>query len=787
MSCDQCKSGYFYDDSKCITSCPKGKYADISKRTCNNCNNKCATCSNAKDCDTCFENRVTRACECPANTYDSLDYKKACTICSTISIGCSNCNATTCLACLTTYFLEGNSCVKNCPPGKYGNTTNRQCTACLDKCATCSNATDCDTCFENRVIRSCECPANSYDSLDFKKSCTICSTISIGCSNCNATTCLACLLPYFLEGNSCVKNCPPGKYGNTTNRQCTACLDKCATCSNATDCDTCFENRITRACECPANTYDSLDYKKACIECSTISNGCSTCKAKTCQACLSPYFLEGNSCVNICPPGKYGNTINRQCSACLDKCATCSNDTDCDTCFENRVTRACECPANSYDSLDFKKPCTICSTISIGCSNCNATTCLACLPTYFQDGNKCVKVCPPGKYGNLTNKQCSACLDKCATCSNDTDCDTCFENRVTRACECPANTYDSLDYKKACIKCSTISNGCSTCKAKTCQACLSPYFLEGNSCVNICPPGKYGNTINRQCSACLDKCATCSNDTDCDTCFENRVTRACECPANSYDSLDFKKPCTICSTISIGCSNCNATTCLACLLPYFLEGNSCVKDCPPGKNGNTTNRQCTSCLDKCVTCSNATDCDTCFENRVTPSCQCPANTYDSLDFKKPCTICSTISIGCSNCNATTCLACLLPYFLEGNSCVKNCPPGKYGNMTNRQCTACLDKCATCSNATDCDTCFENRVPQQCNCPQYSYDSNVFNQACAMCSTFSTGCATCNATECLTCKSPQYFQQNQNKQCDSCQNIMTKIHFSSDFLDLIIDF
>ncbi|EGR29280.1 hypothetical protein IMG5_159490 [Ichthyophthirius multifiliis] len=106
-------------------------------------------------------------------------------------------------------------------------------------------------------------------------------------------------------------------------------------------------------------------------------------------------------------------------------------------------------------------------------------------------------------------------------------------------------------------------------------------------------------------------------------------------------------------------------------------------------------------------------------NRVAPACGCPIHHYDNLNQQLTCLACSVISVGCSTCDNKTCQACLPSHFLDGNSYVMACPAGKWGNTANRQCTACLAKCVTCSNDITCDTCFENRVPQQCNCPQYS--------------------------------------------------------------------
>ncbi|EGR29541.1 zinc finger lsd1 subclass family protein, putative, partial [Ichthyophthirius multifiliis] len=238
---------------------------------------------------------------------------------------------------------------------------------------------------------------------------------------------------------------------------------------------------------------------------------------------------------------------------------------------------------------------------------------------------------------------------------------------------------------------------------------------------------------------CMPQCAKCNNDTSCSSCFDGQ-----------YLNIDNCQNCGIAQ-----CQKCtDGISCDLCEIGYFYNDSQCISSCPKKKYADASTRTCQDCNSKCATCSNATDCDTCFKNRVGTTCECPAYSYDNLNYTQACIECSTISIGCSTCNATKCQACLSTHFLDGNSCVTACPAGKWGNTTNRQCTACLFKCATCSNATDCDTCFENRLTQQCNCPQYSYDPNIFNQACTLCSTFSTGCVTCSKTECLTCKIPQ---------------------------------
>ncbi|EGR34654.1 zinc finger lsd1 subclass family protein, putative [Ichthyophthirius multifiliis] len=312
---------------------------------------------------------------------------------------------------------------------------------------------------------------------------------------------------------------------------------------------------------------------------------------------------------------------------------------------------------------------------------------------------------------------------------------------------------ESLGIREFAIYANECKAGCVQCtdsvSCNSCDLCKSGFVYNDFQCVSACPNNKYVDNATRTCHDCDHKCKTCSNATNCDTCFLNRVTPDCGCPAHNYDNSNYQQACFKCSDISVGCSTCDNVKCQACLPSHFLDGNSCVIDCPAGKWGNTVTRQCANCLAKCKTCSNATNCDTCFLNRVAPDCGCPAHNYDNSNYQEACFKCSDISVGCSTCDNVTCQACLPSHFLDGNSCVIDCPAGKWGNTVTRQCTDCLAKCVTCSNSNTCDICFQNRVPQQCNCPQYSYDPNVFNQACTMCSTFSTGCASCNTTKCLT--------------------------------------
>ncbi|EGR30495.1 zinc finger lsd1 subclass family protein, putative [Ichthyophthirius multifiliis] len=182
---------------------------------------------------------------------------------------------------------------------------------CMAECLECTDATTCSKCKEGKYLDASRC-------IDCIANCEKCT---------KKDSCDLCKNGYFYNDFQCVSVCPNNKYKNVTTRTCHDCDNKCKTCSDATDCDTCLQNRVAPACGCPDYNYDNLNYQQACFACSDISVGCSTCDNKTCQACLAPRFLDGNSCLNPCPAGKWGNTANRQCENCLAKCATCSNAT----------------------------------------------------------------------------------------------------------------------------------------------------------------------------------------------------------------------------------------------------------------------------------------------------------------------------------------------------------------------------------------------------------------------------------------------------------------------------
>ena len=81
------------------------------------------------------------------------------------------------------------------------------------------------------------------------------------CTSCHTTETDGYEFLPYLQGNTCVSECPDGMYADKYGT-CQACFFKCATCSDVDVCTTCIDDDYTKLyngnclSECPDGTYE---------------------------------------------------------------------------------------------------------------------------------------------------------------------------------------------------------------------------------------------------------------------------------------------------------------------------------------------------------------------------------------------------------------------------------------------------------------------------------------------------------------------------------------------------
>lgn len=90
----------------------------------------------------------------------------------------------------------------------------------------------------------------------------------------------------------------------TSTPNCLDCVAPCATCLNATYCQTCATNYLyngtcVAASSCPAGTYSNSGN----MTCTLCTSPCSTCSVTdtNCTACVATYLYYSNICTKTCP------------------------------------------------------------------------------------------------------------------------------------------------------------------------------------------------------------------------------------------------------------------------------------------------------------------------------------------------------------------------------------------------------------------------------------------------------------------------------------------------------
>ncbi|EAS01407.2 transmembrane protein, putative (macronuclear) [Tetrahymena thermophila SB210] len=409
-----------------------------------------------------------------------------------------------------------------------------------------------------------------------------CQGLCQTCISAQSSQCLSCYSGFYLDGQTCVTQCPPNKYpiqsGNIW--KCEACINNCQTCqldaTNNYQCLTCIANYVQTAYDtcssnCLPGTFKNQQNPPSCDKCSTscyecvnANNNCTSCNTQ-----ITKKYLFKNQCLSSCPIGTYPNNLLGTCSQCHSNCTQCTDYTVCQACqldFKYLVNNFCysTCPNTTVkNSQDQCVPCTN------NCLTCQLTTdnCTSCNSGYYLVGSVCSATCPLGQVG--ISGICVSCTPPCTAC----------KNIQTSCTKCDQNTY-----------------------------------LTGDSCVQQaqCPSGTYGDNSLRSCVSCKNNCLTCSDEITCKSCNQNSsfnkfYNGQClqACPSSTY--LD--NPTNICKPCAPGCLQCSLTSCSQCDLnsqyPILINGQ-CLQNCP-SNIPIYTSYGCQPCSSKCLTCQNSVD------------------------------------------------------------------------------------------------------------------------------------------------------------------------------------
>lgn len=231
--------------------------------------------------------------------------------------------------------------------------------------------------------------------------------------------------------------------------------------------------------------------------------------------------------------------------------------------------------------------------------------------------------CPLGTFPDLTTLTCYACVSPCAICSNYSICISCvpfyFLNGTSCLSLCPDGTYVlNSSGIISCIGCNIL---CATCNSGStnCTSCPNNTFLSNNSCLNSssCPSGTFANTNNNTCSSCQSPCITCSGPSFCQSCIGNNSiflgNGSClsSCPDGTISmNVSGVYTCLACSSNCLTCIS-NINICTSCSnTSQYLNNGSCLDSslCPNGTFPNSANHTCQTCASPCMFCSSNSIC-----------------------------------------------------------------------------------------------------------------------------------------------------------------------------------
>nr|XP_006812538.1 PREDICTED: deleted in malignant brain tumors 1 protein-like [Saccoglossus kowalevskii] len=415
-------------------------------------------------------------------------------------------------------------CRITCPEGFYSNDEDHTCHPCFGNCARCSGSSyHCTACVEGTYFNGTTCVEecnHGYHPNHQQQTCEPCDDICASCRF-DKSTCTSCNWPLYLQSVVCsgpdtsayciaTSDCTDGYYVTPT-KECGKCSPACVTCQN--DPDHCLT--------CPPNRYVNSENK--CVQ--FCEEGYYGDQSGQCKMCSTQCFdcVDTASKCSKCPPNKYLSMMN----TCVDSCGTGyiskgnneirlvgGSDE-----FEGRVEvyyngvwgTVCD------DSWHIEDATVVCRQLSLG----SAISIFE--SSHFGPGSGPILMDDVECLGfERTLQQCSMH----------------HLGMVTVIVVIKKIYYAGVDH--VCLHCAATCKYCSN-SPEECTACAEPNFLYGTTCIDKCPTGYYGNTIDRECQLCDSKCTSCfdgDSNAVCKSCNIGYAlidyTCVTECPGGQY-------------------------------------------------------------------------------------------------------------------------------------------------------------------------------------------------------------------------------------------------------------
>lgn len=537
-ACEDCAAGTFQDDEgqTACQPCAAGTFARSTGQ---------AVCV---DCSVGFYSNASGAEECaacPAGSAQASTGRTSCRACDPgTAVGasgqalCAECDSgtfangtglTACQDCPAGTSSEpaadgsGPAVCEPCAPGYYSGAVGQPlCLPCpFGTKAAAAGASACD-----------DCEAGRYADFGAATACAACDEGSF--SSDGFVECEPCGTGTFANdtGATGCESCPRGRYETRTgSSECLVCeagsfspaagsllCDPCepGTASNGTGtfaCDACGSGTYqgdfgeTSCLPCAAGTFTAAERQRECELCEpgfyapgTGATSCLPCARgefqdefgrQECVPCALGTFTAalGQKVCELCPPGTFGNATG------TEECLECPPGTYQD---EFGQQGCVPCALGSYNPSSRQRACTPCDVGTFAAAE-GLTACAQCGAGEFQDrtGTSSCGDCPIGEYMPSTGE--SACLD------------------------CPPGTFGN----------DTAATGCVECPAGTANP------NEGRLACDLCAPGFFAGTNQRECTVCQDGTVAPDNGTTaCVPCSDssspNFFKTECDCDAGFF-------------------------------------------------------------------------------------------------------------------------------------------------------------------------------------------------------------------------------------------------------------